>query len=102
MNRMYVLVLDDLDVGMAINTACHASVACALKYQNSDEVKEWLATSFRKVTCKVTQKEFDMAIEREDDYVVMTELTLDSRMTAVTFKPREEYHKMFKFLKLYK
>lgn len=99
---MYVLVLDDLEVGMAINTACHAAVACTLKYQDTEEVKEWLDTSFRKVTCKVSRKEFDQALQKETDYVIMTELNLDGRETAIAFKPREEYHKMFKFLKLYK
>lgn len=102
MKRMYVLVLDDLEVGMAINTACHAAVACTLKYQDTEEVKEWLDTSFRKVTCKVSRKEFDQALQKETDYVIMTELNLDGRETAIAFKPREEYHKMFKFLKLYK
>lgn len=99
---MYVLVLDDLEVGMAINTACHAAVACTLKYQDTEEVKEWLDTSFRKVTCKVSRKEFDLALKKEDDYVIMTELNLNGRETAIAFKPREEYHKMFKFLKLYR
>ena len=99
---MYILVLDDLPIGHSINTACHAAVSCTLKYQNTEEVKDWLETSFRKVTCRVTRKEFDNAISRESDYVIMTELTLEGRETAVAFKPRDEYHKMFKFLKLFK
>jgi peptidyl-tRNA hydrolase len=100
--RMYVLVLDDLPVGHAINTACHAAVSCTLKYRNTDEVQAWLSTSFRKITCKVTQKEFNKAIEVENDYVIMTELNLENRITAVAFKPRKEYHKAFKFFSLYK
>ena len=99
---MYILILDDLEIGMAINTACHSAVACTLKYQDSDEVKEWLSDSFRKVTCKVSRKEFDLAMIKEKDYIVMTELNLDGRETALAFKPRDEYHKMFKYLKLYK
>lgn len=102
MKRMYILVLDDVPLGHAINTACHAAVACTLKYQGSDEIAEWLENSFRKVTCKVSRKEFNKAMEVEGDYVVMTELNLDGRETAVAFKPRDEYHKMFKFLSLYK
>jgi len=99
---MYILVLDDLPLGHQINTACHASVACTLDYLETPEVKEWLDTSFRKVTCKVTRKEFDLSISKEKDYVIMTELNLDGRETCVAFKPRREYHKMFKFLKLFK
>ena len=102
MKRMYILILDDLPVGHAINTACHSAVACTLKFQDSIEVAEWLDDSFRKVTCKVSRKEFDNSMIREDNFVVMTELNLDGRETAVAFKPRDEYHKMFKFLTLYK
>ena len=102
MKRMYILVLDDLPIGHAINTSCHAAVACTLRYQDTDDVKEWLNTSFRKITCKVSRKEFDKAIEKEGDYVIMTELNLEGRETAVAFKPRDNYHKLFKYLKLYK
>lgn len=98
---MYILVLDDLPVGYAINTSCHAAVACTLKYLDTKEVKEWLDTSFRKVTCKVTKKQFNQAIEKEVDYIVMSEKNLDNRVTALAFKPRDKYHKMFKFLSLY-
>lgn len=102
MKRMYILVLDDLPVGHAINTACHAAVACTLKYQITEDVQDWLDDSFRKVTCKVTQHQFDQALEKENDYVIMTELNLGGRETAIAFKPRDRYHKMFKFLTLYK
>ena len=101
MKRMYILVLDDIPVGHAINSACHAAVACTLKYQDTDEVKEWLDTSFRKITCKVSKEEFDQAISSEEDYVIMTELNLDNRIMCVAFKPRETYDKFFKYLKLY-
>jgi peptidyl-tRNA hydrolase len=62
MLRMYILVLDDLPIGHAINTSSHAAVACTLRYLDTPEVKEWLEDSFRKVTCKVTEKEFNMAM----------------------------------------
>ncbi len=102
MKRMYILVLDDLPIGHAINTTSHAAVSCVLKYQHTEDVQEWLTDSFRKVTCKVSREEFDKALEVESCYVVMTELALDGAETAVAFKPRETYHKMFKFLSLYK
>ncbi len=102
MKRMYILVLDDIPLGHAINTAAHAATACTLKYLETEEVREWLDTSFRKVTCKVSRKEFEKAIDVEQDFVIMTELNLDGRETAVAFKPRDEYHKAFKFFKLYR
>lgn len=102
MMRMYILVLDDISVGYAVNSACHAAVACTLKYQDTPEVKEWLDGPFRKVTCKVNQSEFNKAIEVENDYVIINEITLDNRVMAVAFKPRAQYHKAFKFFQLYR
>jgi peptidyl-tRNA hydrolase len=99
---MYILVLDDVPLGHAINTACHAAVSCTLTYQETDEVKEWLETSFRKVTCKVNHQEFLKAIDKEQEYVIMRESNLNNRVTAVAFKPRKEYHKCFKYFSLYK
>jgi len=34
--------------------------------------------------------------------VVLSESALDNRELAIVFKPREEWPKMFRFLKLYK
>lgn len=102
MKRMYILILEGVPLGLAINAAAHAAVACTLQYQESSEVKEWLQDSFRKVTCKVTQDELDRATAYENQFIYMTELALDNQITAVAFKPREEYHKMFKYLRLYK
>lgn len=99
---MYILVLDDIPLGYAVNSACHAAVAATLKWHDTSEVKEWLEDNFRKVTCRVSRKEFDNAMEKEADWVKITELNLDGRDMALAFKPREEYHKMFKYLKLLK
>ena len=102
MKRMYILVLDDIPLGYAVNSACHAAVAAALKWQDTAEVQEWLNTSFRKVTCRVNRKEFENAMVKEGDWVKIEELNLGGRDMALAFKPREEYHKMFKYLKLLK
>jgi hypothetical protein len=99
--RMYVLILDDVPLGSAINSVGHAAVAATLKWQDSPETQAWLKDSFRKVTCLVTQEQLDRAIEVEDDYVEITELALDKRVVGVAFKPRQEYHKHFKFLTLF-
>ena len=36
------------------------------------------------------------------DHVVLTESALDNQEVAIVFKPRQEWPKMFKFLKLYR
>ena len=101
MKRMYILVLNDVALGTAVNSACHAAVACALKYQDTPEVQEWLDDSFRKVTCSVTWDQLNLCMAREDDWVPISEINLDYRLVAVAFKPRDEYHKCFKFLTLF-
>ena len=102
MKRMYILVLDTIPLGLAMAAVGHAAVACTLKYLNTDEVSEWLETSFRKIVCKVNAHDFEMATMNEPDFVLMTELSLNDKITAVAFKPREKYHKCFKFFRLYK
>ncbi|MCE3607637.1 hypothetical protein LXA47_29120 [Massilia sp. P8910] len=37
-----------------------------------------------------------------EDHVVLTESALDNREVAIVFRAREEWPKMFKFLKLYR
>ncbi|MNW04212.1 hypothetical protein D3C71_2002710 [compost metagenome] len=51
--------------------------------------------------CKVNATEFDNA-KQVADHVVLTESALDGREVAIVFKPREEWPKMFKFLRLYR
>jgi hypothetical protein len=65
----------------------------------------WAETSFRERICKVSDNEFEAAKthgENMRDYQVMTESSLDNAETAIVFKPREEWPKFFKFLRLYK
>jgi hypothetical protein len=100
--KMYILIKDKIDLGHAILASAHASLAGYLEFQNDPETIEWLKSSFRKVVCKVTDKEFEKAKEYAD-YRVMTESAFgDNFEVAIVFRPREEWPKFFKFLKLYK
>ena len=99
--KMYILVKENVQIGKAIVGIAHASLACYLKFQDTEEVKQWLAGPFYKTVCKVTEKEFEKAKEVAD-YVVMTESTLDDAETTIAFKPRTEYPKYFNFFRLYK
>lgn len=100
--KMYILVKDTIPLGLAMNAVAHAAVACYLKYKDDQIMEEWLSDSFRKVTCKVTEEEFERAKQQPEDHIVMTELALDKAETAVAFKPAKEFSKFFKFLRLYK
>jgi peptidyl-tRNA hydrolase len=100
--KMYILVKDTIPLGLAMNAVGHSALACYLKFKDDPIMEEWLNTSFRKVTCKVTEEEFERAKQRTEEHIVMTELTLDNAETAIAFKPTKEFSRFFNFLKLYK
>lgn len=79
----------------------HASLAGYLKFQDTPEVGQWLSGPFFKAVCKVNAKEFENA-KAVADHVVLTESALGNQEVAIVFKPREQWPKMFRFLKLYR
>lgn len=99
--KMYILIRESVPVGFAVLAAAHASLACYLKFRDSPEVAAWLAGPFYKVVCKVTDQEFERAKE-VPDHVVLTESALDGQEVAIAFRPREEWAKAFKFLRLFR
>jgi peptidyl-tRNA hydrolase len=99
--KMYILVRDDIPLGFAMVAVAHASLAGYLKFQGTPEVEQWLSGPFFKAVCKANAKEFENAKE-VPDHVVLTESALANREVAIVFKPREEWPKMFKFLRLYR
>ena len=99
--KMYILVKENIPTGFAILGAAHASLAAYLKFQETEEVKEWLSGKFYKVICRVNEKEFEKA-KTFEDHVVLTESALDNAEIAIAFKPRKEWPKPFGFYKLYK
>ena len=99
--KMYILVKENVPLGSAIVAAAHASLAAYLKYQDSPEVRQWLAGPFYKVVCKVSEGEFERA-KSESDHVVITESALDNQEVALAFKPRQEWPKAFRYLRMYR
>ena len=99
--KMYILVKESLPVGFAILAAAHASLAAYLRFKDTPEVAEWLGGPFRKVICRVSADEFEAAKKCEDN-VILTESALDQQEVAIAFRPREEWPKSFKFLRLFK
>jgi peptidyl-tRNA hydrolase len=99
--KMYILVREDAPLGIAMVAVAHASLAAYLKFQSSPEVESWLSGPFYKAVCKVNSKEFENA-KQVGDHIIITESSLGNQEIAIAFKPREEWPKMFKFLKLYK
>lgn len=99
--KMYILVRDDVPLGFAMVAVAHASLAGYLRFRDTPEVAEWLSGPFFKAVCKANPKEFENA-KSVEDHVVLTESALGNQEVAIVFKPRHEWPKMFKFLRLYK
>lgn len=98
--KMYILIKEDVPLGLAMTAAAHASLAMWLKFGKCGYCERWLS-SFKKVICKVHDKEFENA-KSVEDHVVLTEAALDGKEVAIAFMPREEWPKMFNFFRLYK
>lgn len=99
--KMYILIKESVPLGYAILAASHASLAAYLKFKETEEVTNWLSGPFYKVICKADDKQFEKAKEFED-HVVLTESALNNEEIAIAFKPRDQWPKFFKFLKLYR
>jgi len=99
--KMYILLKDTLSEGHAALAAAHSSLAAYKKFENTPEVQEWISGTFYKVICRVSEQEFERA-KLFDDYVLLTESSLNNKEVALAFKPRQEWPKAFKFYKLYR
>jgi peptidyl-tRNA hydrolase len=99
--KMYILVKEEVPLGIAMVGVAHASLAAYLKFQTSPEINSWLSGPFYKAVCKVNSKEFENA-KQVEDHIIITESSLHNQEIAIAFKPRDDWPKMFKFLRLYK
>lgn len=100
--KCYILIHDKVDLGHAINSAAHASLQMYLHHKDIPWMQEWAQFSFRKVTCKVTDKEFQRAKQYEG-FEIVTEEHLEQKEVALIFfpRPKAEWPKWFNHLKLY-
>ena len=99
--KIYILIKDWIDVGHAVNGVGHAVLILDEKYRNDPVYQDWRHNSFRKVTCNVSEQEFEEAKQFED-YIVCTEMAFDNKEIILAFAPRKEWPKRFKFYRLYK
>ena len=99
--KMYILILDTVPDNFVPVMTAHSSLLNYLEYKNDEEMVEWVHDSFKKVTCRVTQEQFDKAMTLEDRYTITTESNLDNMVCTVTFCPREEWHWWFKTIPLW-
>ena len=98
--RMYILIRESIPIGYAMVSVAHASLAVYLRYQDSPEVRKWVAGTLTKTVCKVSDQEFEMA-KSVPDGVVITEAALRGTEVALAYKPRERWPRAFSYYRLY-
>jgi len=109
-SKMYILILDSVDLGHAILGAAHASLGGYLAFMETEDsvygpTSQWRINSFRKVVCRVTPAEFEKAKtygKNMVDYRIMVESGLGGIEVAIVFRPRDNFEAFFKSLKLYR
>lgn len=104
--KMYILVKDTAPIGLGINACSHVGFLAAKTFDSSI-AEEWETCSFKKVTCLVSEDEFDEAIKEiekiggkfvrffEDDW------DKDDKNISVAFEPRYSFPDIFKTFKLH-
>ena len=98
--KMYILVKEQVPPKFVPVIAAQASLACYRKFEKDELMQKWVNSIFKKVVCKVNEKEFENA-KKEDRHIVLTESALDNQEVAIVFSPREEYSKQFRFFKMW-
>ena len=100
---MYIMVLDTVPSFMVPVVVAHASLICYLKFKDTPEMQEWLQRSFRKVVCKVNQKEF-AKLKQLDEVSTVTESALDNQEVCIVVPPQVKgyiYPNVIKFASMW-
>lgn len=97
--KMYILVRNDLPLEQVLPICATASVACYQRYEDYPSMQLWVSGAFRKVVCKVNEKEFSKAMA-VDNGITVTNAAGDSAV-GLAFCPRDDWPKMFRYLRLF-
>ncbi|MBQ3388728.1 MAG: hypothetical protein IJG60_05905 [Thermoguttaceae bacterium] len=92
--RMYVVVRDSIPAGELFAPIANGVVSCYRQFIDDPDMKNWVSGSFAKVIVKANEKEFEKA-KKAGDFTAIGGGVL-------VFKPRPEWDKVFRFMKLYK
>lgn len=98
--KMYILIKESVPPKFAPVIAAHASLACYKKFEQDEDMQTWINSIFKKVVCRVNDKEFENA-KKEERHLVLTESALDNQEVAIAFSPRTEYSKQFRFFRMW-
>lgn len=97
---MYILIKENVPNKLVPVIAAHASLACYKKFEMEDDMQIWINSVFKKVVCKVNDKEFENS-KSEVKSILLTESALNNEEVCIAFCPRNEYSKQFKFFRMW-
>lgn len=92
--KMYVLVKESIPIGLGVNSVGHTALATYLRFKDDPETRAWVTSRhFKKVTCVVSDEEFERAKSFED--------AIGDAEVALGFRPRERWPGFFRTLRLF-
>jgi hypothetical protein len=77
MKKMYIAVLDTVPDFMVPTLVAHTILAAHIQFERAEAYDDWLDHSFKKVTLRVNQKEFDRIAALPVVYLGHENTTLD-------------------------
>ncbi|MNQ62201.1 hypothetical protein D3C85_765390 [compost metagenome] len=100
--KMYICVLDEFPDYMVPTLVAHSVLAAHFTFSdNSDVYNYWLKDSFKKVVCRVNQKEFEKIRSTLNCHVGFEKHTLEGKDSCLVVEP-VEYDKIPNVLKFAK
>ncbi len=97
--KLYIVLSDEIPVGLAINSAAHASLIAHLKFKDYASYDFWLHNSFKKVTCKAPIETIHNILGNVEFCCPIHE---GQKLVGVVLCPRDAWPSIVKSLKLYK
>jgi hypothetical protein len=98
---MYIAIKEWVPAGHAVNCAAHAGLIGWLEFKHRQDTKDWLKNSFKKVTCIVSEEEFN-EIKQIKHSKIITESNLENDEVGIVFAPRNEWPPIMKTLRLWR
>ena len=99
---MYIAILDEFPDYMTPTLVAHSVLAANKKFEGDSDYQKWYNESFRKVTIRVNQKEFNKIKDLPKVHLGHEIHTLDGKDSCAVICPREDTPNVLKFAKLWK
>lgn len=102
--KMYIAIREDFPDFMTPTLVAHAVIAAHIKFteRKIPEYQKWLSDSFKKVTVRVSRKEFDKIAQLPMVYGGREIHTCNGEITCIVVCPTEVVPNVLKYAKLWK